>query len=269
MIGRFIEALQRMLGLPSTADLIDDLMMTYEEPVLVDGPAEIAFIFNRIYLLIGTGLLVLAAFGLEIFWLTVLAFAVVVAIVLLLVVAALRDHYTRYVITTDRVVRIEGVISRQQNSIPYSKVTDLTFRQSAADRLMSIARIRIDSANEASPFRELTDLTQPRLFMKTLSTMVNIRQTPNRVGTAQPITGEPKKVVILRLLLAEIREAGLAVAADDDPILEAVFDDWVTVPDDEEVLVESVAGRATDGSVAGGTRSSTFDNEDEEWDMSD
>jgi membrane protein YdbS with pleckstrin-like domain len=263
LIGRFIEALQRMLGLPTTTDLIDDLMMTYEEPVLVDGPAEIAFIFNRIYLLIGTGVLVLAAFALEIGWLTLAALAVVVVIALLLVVGALRDHYTRYIITTDRVIRIEGVISRQQNSIPYSKVTDLTFRQSAADRVMSIAKIRIDSANEASPFRELTDLTQPRLFMKTLSTMVNIRQTPNRVGTGQAFSGEPKKVVILRALLAEIRSAGLAVAEDDEPILEAVFDDWVYAggADAEYATAGSVNWEASDGLG--------MDNDDEEWDLGD
>ena len=227
MIGRLIDAFQRRTGFPTTLDIIDELMMKYEAPVLVDGPAEIAFLANRVPLIAGTVLAVLFAFAMEIWWLTFAAFAVVVSVVLLLVVSALKDHYTRYVITTDRVLRIEGVLYRQQNSIPYSKVTDLTFRQSAPDRLMNIAKIRIDSANEASPFRELTDLTNPRLFMKTLSTMVNIRQTPNRVGGRQPTDREPKKVVILRELLSEIREANLAVVADDETILEAVFDDWM------------------------------------------
>ena len=96
------------------------------------------------------------------------------------------------------------VISRQTNAIPYSKVTDLTFRQGVMDRVLSIARVRIDSANETSPFRELTDLTNHSLFMYTLSTMVNIRQAPHRSGTRQQVFTEPKKIKILDELLDQI-----------------------------------------------------------------
>lgn len=151
----------------------------------------------------------------------------VVSVALLLVVSALKDHYTRYVITTDRVLRIEGVLYRQQNSIPYSKVTDLTFRQSAPDRLMNIAKIRIDSAEPSIAISGAHRSDQPSAVHEDAvddGEHSTDTQSGGRTSTDRP---RAKKVVILRELLSEIREANLAVVADDETILEAVFDDWM------------------------------------------
>lgn len=51
MIGRLIYVFQRRTGFPTTLDIIDELMMKYEAPVLVDGPAEIALPANRVPLI--------------------------------------------------------------------------------------------------------------------------------------------------------------------------------------------------------------------------
>lgn len=240
MIGRFIRWVQRLFNLQQTGDLVSELMMGFEEPILIDGPSEAAFLVNR-WKIIALGVLsIVVAFGLNVPWLTVAAFLFASGVALMLVISALRDHYTRYVITTDRVVRIEGVLSRQQNSIPYSKVTDLTFMQSASDRLiLKIARVRIESANEASPFRDLEDLTQPRLFMHTLTTMLNIRQAPNRLGLPQTGTRFPKKVEVLLDLLDQIEEAGLKAYTSRNAVVQAVFEDWVDLDELKDAQFEA------------------------------
>lgn len=226
-IDSIIKAIERRFGTVGPRDRIDEMMILFEEPILIDGPAEIAFVYHHIWLLVGAAFVLLLAFAINVWWVTVLAVMICIGIAITVIITALRYHYTKYVITTDRVMRTEGVISRQTNAIPYSKVTDLTFRQGVMDRVLSIARVRIDSANETSPFRELTDLTNHSLFMYTLSTMVNIRQAPHRSGTRQQVFTEPKKIKILDELLDQIEDAGLAAWSDRANVYEALFDDWV------------------------------------------
>lgn len=226
-IDSIIKGIERRVGTIGPRERVDQMMILFEEPILIDGPAEIAFLYHHLWLIVGAVFVLLLAFAIDIVWITLLAVAICVGIAMIVLVTALRFHYTKYVITTDRIMRTEGVISRQTNAIPYSKVTDLTFRQSPMDRVMSIARVRIDSANEASPFRELTDLTNHSLFMYTLSTMVNIRQAPHRSGTRQQVFTQPKKIKILDELLDQIEDAGLAAWSNREAVYEALFDDWV------------------------------------------
>jgi hypothetical protein len=150
-------------------------------------------------------------------------------VIVSLVLGAFKDHYTRYVITTDRVMYITGVIKREHMWIPYSKVTDLSFGQGLADRAMGVAKVKIESANEASPFRELINLSHPKLFMHALSTMVNIRQAPMRSGQRGfgfMNAPAPKKMEILDTLLDRIEEAGLQAYTSRIEVKKAVFDDW-------------------------------------------
>lgn len=228
MISAFIERVQRLLKLPTVEDRIHGLQIKYEEPLLVDGPSEVAFVMERIPWLLGLGALLLVALAINIGWLNVAAFAIVAIVIVLLMISAVNDHYKRYIITTDRIIQISGVVSVKNTWIPYSKVTDLTFEQGLSDRILGVAKVRIDSANVDSPFHTLTNLTNPQLFSFTLSTMVNLRQVPNRLGT---VSNDPKRLgkrlQILMDLLDQIEEAGLSAWRSRSKVVEAVFDDWV------------------------------------------
>lgn len=98
-----------------------------------------------------------------------------VAAVLILVSAAgwvlwriVDSWYTRYVLTDFRVLRTSGVLERNVEFIPWRKVTDVSLRRSFWQRLVGASTIRIESANEASRFRAMTDVQDPREFFRVL-----------------------------------------------------------------------------------------------------
>lgn len=96
------------------------------------------------------------------------ALVVLVALVVALGWRALDAWYTRYVLTSFRVLRLAGVLDRNVEFIPWRKVTDVSLRRSFWQRVVGASTIRIESANEASRFRAMTDVRDPRQFFRTL-----------------------------------------------------------------------------------------------------
>jgi uncharacterized membrane protein YdbT with pleckstrin-like domain len=88
----------------------------------------------------------------------------------------LRKRYTRYVITDMRVLRITGVLNRQMEFIPWGKITDVSRSESFLQWLLGTATIRIESANERSAFRAMTDVQDPAVFYRVLVQMVDLKQ---------------------------------------------------------------------------------------------
>jgi uncharacterized membrane protein YdbT with pleckstrin-like domain len=87
-----------------------------------------------------------------------------------------RAWFTRYVITDLRVLRVSGVLRRHAEFIPWSKVTDVGLSVSVVQHLVGSATIRIESANERSGFRAMTDVVQPDRFYQCLVEMVDRKQ---------------------------------------------------------------------------------------------
>jgi uncharacterized membrane protein YdbT with pleckstrin-like domain len=110
-----------------------------------------------------------------------LAFVAFDIVVVWLVVQRLQVFYTRYVITTFRVLRTSGVLTRKNEWIPWVKITDLSFRQTMLGRIFGYATIRIESANEESGLKDLSDLKDPVRFNRILVEMINAKQ-----GTVSP-----------------------------------------------------------------------------------
>lgn len=74
-----------------------------------------------------------------------------VAVVLLLVVVVtplLRWRSTHYVITTHRVLFREGVLARHGRDILLSRITDVSYRQTLWERIVSSGTLTIESAGE-------------------------------------------------------------------------------------------------------------------------
>jgi hypothetical protein len=60
--------------------------------------------------------------------------------------------------------------------IPWAKVTDISLTQSFFGRLFGYATVRIESANEASGFKSMTDLREPHRFHRVIAEMVEAKQ---------------------------------------------------------------------------------------------
>lgn len=81
---------------------------------------------------------------------------------------ALDAWHTRYVLTDFRVLRTSGVLDRNVEFIPWRKVTDVSLKRSFWQRMVGASTIRIESANEASQFRAMTDVRNPKEFFRML-----------------------------------------------------------------------------------------------------
>lgn len=90
----------------------------------------------------------------------------------------LEHIYTRYVLTDYRVLRLSGVFRRDHEWISWKKVTDVSVHRSISDRWFGTATIRIQSANEMSGFKAMTDVPQPLLFAQTIVDLVNASTGP-------------------------------------------------------------------------------------------
>jgi membrane protein YdbS with pleckstrin-like domain len=79
----------------------------------------------------------------------------------------------RYVITDERVLLIEGVVSRRVRAVPLSKVTHTDYRRTLSGRLLGYGTISLDSAGTHDGLRELTTIPKPdevyRLIMSLVS----------------------------------------------------------------------------------------------------
>jgi membrane protein YdbS with pleckstrin-like domain len=88
----------------------------------------------------------------------------------------LRIRYTRYVLTTMRVIRLRGLFNRENAWIPLSKVTDVRYRSTPLGRLFGYAEVRIDSANEESGLKNMGRLADPETFYELLVRLVELKQ---------------------------------------------------------------------------------------------
>jgi uncharacterized membrane protein YdbT with pleckstrin-like domain len=87
-----------------------------------------------------------------------------------------RQLYTRYVLTSFRVLRIRGVLKRENAWIPWGRVTDVRYQSSLLGRLLGYATVSIDSANELSSLKELRNLRDPARFEAALVEIVKAKQ---------------------------------------------------------------------------------------------
>jgi membrane protein YdbS with pleckstrin-like domain len=99
-------------------------------------------------------------------------------IVLYLFFLRLGDRYTSYVITNARMIRMSGIVSRKIESIPWVRVTDVQFHQSALERVLGYATLDIESANETMGLRHMQGIADPETFNRHLMDMVVAKQGP-------------------------------------------------------------------------------------------
>jgi len=170
----------RSAVLPPPDDILRGYLIGDEQLILVDEPSTGAFLVDaahQILLMVGVAMLtgfVAGRSGANLF--SMAGFLVVDVLTIMLVVRRAQAWYTRYALTDFRVVRSWGILSRRMAWIPWSKVTDVSLAQSLAGRMLGYATVRIESANEASGFKEITDLRDPHRFHRLIAEIVEAKQ---------------------------------------------------------------------------------------------
>jgi len=171
--------------LPLPDEIIGEYLGTDERMIYNDHPSFRAFVIEHIILVlvlfVAAGLFVGVVLNGSTTGL-LLTFLVLAIVSLLLVLQRLSQRYTSYVITNVRIMRVAGIVTRQVHSIPWMRVTDLTFDQSWLGRILGYATLRIESANEDSGLHDLTGVSKPMEFNKYLVDMVVAKQGPTQPG---------------------------------------------------------------------------------------
>lgn len=166
--------------LPTPDEVLQSYLTHDEVFILVDEPATAAFLLeasNEILIIVVIALVTGFAVGNGGGSIAALLGLIVISVVsTILIVRRLQAWYTRYALTDFRLIRSWGVLKRQLAWIPWSKVTDVLLVQTLAGRILGYATVRIESANEASGFKAVTDLRDPHRFHRVVTEMVQAKQ---------------------------------------------------------------------------------------------
>ena len=166
--------------LPTPDEVLQSYLTHDEVFILVDEPATSAFLLeasNEILIIVAIALVTGFAVGNGGGTIAALLGMMVIGVLsTTLVIRRLQAWYTRYALTDFRLIRSWGVIKRQLAWMPWSKVTDVLLIQNLAGRLLGYATVRIESANEASGFKAVTDLRDPHRFHRVVTEMVQAKQ---------------------------------------------------------------------------------------------
>jgi membrane protein YdbS with pleckstrin-like domain len=195
--GRRLDDWRRRI-LPLPDEVIDQYLGHGERMIHNDHPSLGAFVVQNVLMFLGLFIVAVVFLGITFNGSLVTAgvtFLVLGVVLLYLVLKRLRERYTSYVVTNVRIMRISGVFARRAHSIPWVRVTDLTYQQSLIGRLFGFADLRIESANEEGGLRNLVGVSDPVRFNQYIVDMVVAKQGPTAPGWEQ--TGQPAPIVTL------------------------------------------------------------------------
>lgn len=77
--------------------------------------------------------------------------------------------YTRYVITPNRIMRMDGIIDRRSSAIDWGSITDISDQIGVLGQMFDYGDISIETANENSKFGALLDVPNPRRFLAAMN----------------------------------------------------------------------------------------------------
>ena len=118
--------------------------------------------------------------------------------------------YTRYIVTPDRVIQMEGIINRSASSIGLLAITDVNHKVGILGQFLDYGTITIESANEASKFRDLTDVPKPLRFLEWLD-----YARDNKVRPPKPTPLNDAALKALISISSLITDGGLVVEKSD------------------------------------------------------
>ena len=194
-VGHRLDAVRRAV-LPLPDEVIDQYLGHGERMIHSDHPSLQAFVVQNTILFLVLFFVATVFFGISFNGSLVTAGFVLLLlsiVLLILVLKRLRERYTSYVVTNVRIMRISGVFARRAHSIPWVRVTDLTYEQSLSGRIFGFATLHIESANEDSGLRDLEGVNDPVRFNQYVVDMVVAKQGPTAPGWEEQ--GEPAPII--------------------------------------------------------------------------
>ncbi len=128
----------------------------------------------------------------------------IVGIWLLLSVRVVADWWTtQYVLTTERVVRRAGVLSRSGTEIPLEVINNVAFSRGFLERLVRSGDLLIESAGETGQTR-FTDIPDPEGMQSQIYQVREKRQLMLNAGS-----GETTSTADELAKLADLRDSGI------------------------------------------------------------
>jgi membrane protein YdbS with pleckstrin-like domain len=191
--------------------LLDDEYILYD-----DAPSLNAFLVGQLPLLvlIAVGAMVSVVVALKAHQPGVAGLILIVLGLLLsyLMIRRATQMYTRYVLTSFRVMKISGFLKRSNAWIPWVKVTDVRYEATFVGRLLNFATLSIDSAaSELSGLKELKNLRDPSKCERALVEAVRAKQSGKQLqppGVASAAAPAPQDLSQISARLAELLAAG-------------------------------------------------------------
>ena len=155
-----------------------------------------------------------AAVALAVGWVDGTGQWVLLAVALVAVAFALPPivswRFTLYVLTTERIVVRDGVISRGSTEIPLEHINNVLFSQSIIERLLGYGDVLIESAGAQGQSR-LTDIPDPEAFQ---SEVYRVRETRSMHLQGTGSSAAPRDAVARLEALADLHDRG--VLSDDE-----------------------------------------------------
>jgi uncharacterized membrane protein YdbT with pleckstrin-like domain len=98
---------------------------------------------------------------------TILLLAALVGWLILAVPKYLQWMFTRFVLTSDRLITRRGVIAKHSKEIPLERINDVAFSQGIFDRMIGAGSLMIESAGERGQ-EQITHVRHPERVQKTI-----------------------------------------------------------------------------------------------------
>ncbi len=131
---------------------------------------------------------------------TVLGWALVAVLALALlhlVARYLRWRATMLVVTSDRLIRRSGVLSRHGQEIPLAHLTDISYRQSIFERVIGAGDLILESAGRDSE-EVFRSLPHPDTIQNEIYRLMSARQGDARPGWSLSLPEQLEKLADLR-----------------------------------------------------------------------
>ncbi len=119
----------------------------------------IASLFPMIRLILGVLIFVSAwAFPEPVYW---IFFLVGLGLLLQALWRLLEEYRDRFVITNQRLIRVNGVFDTQRASVPLGRILDITVKKPLIGRLLGYGHFVFESAAQAQGLRDITFVGRP------------------------------------------------------------------------------------------------------------
>jgi uncharacterized membrane protein YdbT with pleckstrin-like domain len=145
---------------------------------------------------------------------TVVLVAVLVSLLAFTVGPILRWMFTRFVLTSDRLVTRRGVIAKQSKEIPLERINDVSFSQTIFERMVGAGDLLVESAGERGQER-ISDVRKPESVQMRIYRVMedNSNRMMRPAASAQP--AQPEESITDQLeALGRLRAAGTISEAE-------------------------------------------------------